>query len=313
LRVRELAVRFDDRQMFSVCRTHYADVLLWEGDWDEAERELIAAAEELGRLRPGRDEEALVRLAELRRRQGRTPEAEALLERAAGHRLHPLVCGLLALDRGEAERALDDAARFLRRVGPDDGFERVAGVDLLLRAEVACGDVGAAEVAAAEISRIAELVPNAGLLANALLAEGRLEAARGKVREAQIAFEEAASRFAAAGAPYEAALARLDGAEAAQASGHTREATEARRAATETLRALGAALPKERSDLLSRRETEVLRFVARGLSNDDIASTLVLSVRTVERHVANLYRKIGASGRTARAIATAWAHRHGIT
>jgi DNA-binding NarL/FixJ family response regulator len=56
----------------------------------------------------------------------------------------------------------------------------------------------------------------------------------------------------------------------------------------------------------------VLRLVARGLSNDDIARELVLSVRTVERHVANSYAKIGASGRTARAIATAWAHGHNI-
>ena len=57
----------------------------------------------------------------------------------------------------------------------------------------------------------------------------------------------------------------------------------------------------------------MLRLVARGLSNDDIAHELVLSVRTVERHVANSYAKIGARGRTARAIATAWAHSHGIT
>ena len=56
----------------------------------------------------------------------------------------------------------------------------------------------------------------------------------------------------------------------------------------------------------------MLRLVARGASNADIARELVLSVRTVERHVANLYLKIGASGRTARAVATAWAHTHGV-
>ena len=57
----------------------------------------------------------------------------------------------------------------------------------------------------------------------------------------------------------------------------------------------------------------MLRLLAQGLSNDDIAHRLVLSVRTAERHVANVYGKIGASGRTARAIATAWAYSHGIT
>ena len=56
----------------------------------------------------------------------------------------------------------------------------------------------------------------------------------------------------------------------------------------------------------------MLRLVAGGASNADIARELVLSVRTVERHVANLYLKIGASGRTARAVATAWAHTHGV-
>ena len=57
----------------------------------------------------------------------------------------------------------------------------------------------------------------------------------------------------------------------------------------------------------------MLRLVAHGLSNGEIARELVLSVRTVERHVANVYLKIGASGRTARAVATAWAHAHGVT
>jgi DNA-binding NarL/FixJ family response regulator len=64
--------------------------------------------------------------------------------------------------------------------------------------------------------------------------------------------------------------------------------------------------------VLSRRECEVLRLVAAGGSNDEIAATLFLSVRTVERHVANIYGKLRLSGRTARVAATAWAHAHGI-
>jgi DNA-binding NarL/FixJ family response regulator len=53
----------------------------------------------------------------------------------------------------------------------------------------------------------------------------------------------------------------------------------------------------------------VLRLLAEGRSNDAIADELVLSVRTVEHHVASIYTKIGASGRTARAAATAYALR----
>jgi DNA-binding CsgD family transcriptional regulator len=68
----------------------------------------------------------------------------------------------------------------------------------------------------------------------------------------------------------------------------------------------GATLP---SAGLSRRELEVLRLVAGGESNAQIARRLGLSTHTVERHVANLYRKIGARGR---ADATAYALRHGV-
>jgi hypothetical protein len=109
-------------------------VLLWHGDWQRAEEELLAAVEELRALRPGRDVNPLARLAELRRRQGRTSEAEALLARVESHRFHALVNGLLALDHGDDATAMDAAARFLRRVGEMDRFERVAGLDLMVRA-----------------------------------------------------------------------------------------------------------------------------------------------------------------------------------
>jgi DNA-binding NarL/FixJ family response regulator len=60
---------------------------------------------------------------------------------------------------------------------------------------------------------------------------------------------------------------------------------------------------------LTARELEVLRLIVQGLSNRDIADRLVLSVRTVERHIANLYAKVGA--RT-KAQATAYALRHSL-
>jgi predicted ATPase/DNA-binding CsgD family transcriptional regulator len=60
---------------------------------------------------------------------------------------------------------------------------------------------------------------------------------------------------------------------------------------------------------LSEREKEVLRLVARGQSNAEIATELVLSVRTVEKHVANIYAKIGARGR---ADAATYALRNGL-
>lgn len=312
LRVRDIAERFSDRGMFAVCRTHYADILLWHGDWQEADGELTAAALELGALRPGKDADALVRLAELRRRQGRVGEAEELLERSGIHRLHSLVEGLLALDRGSAEEAQDAAARFLRRIGEGDRFERVAGLELLVRAAIARGDLETAREAADEIADAAAAVGTAPLRAAELLAAGRLAAAESSWQAARALLGDAADLYDAAGARFDAALARLELATALRAAGRETPARHTESAARETLTALGARLPAAGSGPLTAREAEVLQLVAKGLSNDDIARQLVLSVRTVERHVANVYDKIGTSGRTARAAATAWAHANGI-
>jgi pimeloyl-ACP methyl ester carboxylesterase/DNA-binding CsgD family transcriptional regulator len=56
---------------------------------------------------------------------------------------------------------------------------------------------------------------------------------------------------------------------------------------------------------LTARELEVLRFAAEGKSNDEIAAELVLSVRTIERHLGNVYTKLALSGKSARAAAVA--------
>ncbi len=58
---------------------------------------------------------------------------------------------------------------------------------------------------------------------------------------------------------------------------------------------------------LSRREAEVIRLLAAGRENAEIAAALTVSVHTIERHVANIFIKIGVRNR---AEATAWAHRH---
>lgn len=63
---------------------------------------------------------------------------------------------------------------------------------------------------------------------------------------------------------------------------------------------------------LTAREVQVLRLLAAGKSNREIAAELVLSIRTAERHIANIYEKLGAHGKTARAAATAFAFSHGL-
>jgi DNA-binding NarL/FixJ family response regulator len=64
---------------------------------------------------------------------------------------------------------------------------------------------------------------------------------------------------------------------------------------------------------LTRRQREVVGLITEGLSNRQIAERLTLSIRTVERHTENIYDRLGCSGKVGRAIATAYAIRHGLT
>ena len=128
---------------------------------------------------------------------------------------------------------------------------------------------------------------------------------------------DAADLFRESGVRAEALVARLEVAAALRVFGREEEAREAETGASAELAGLGVAMPKRpearrRPDALTRREREVLRMLAQGRSNEEIAAELVLSVRTVESHVASIYSKIGVSGRTARAAATAHALANGL-
>jgi DNA-binding NarL/FixJ family response regulator len=73
--------------------------------------------------------------------------------------------------------------------------------------------------------------------------------------------------------------------------------------------ALLASMSDAPSTGLSRRELEVLRLLATGKTNRVIADELVLAVRTVDRHVSNIFAKVGVSSRSA---ATAYAYEHDL-
>jgi DNA-binding NarL/FixJ family response regulator len=118
------------------------------------------------------------------------------------------------------------------------------------------------------------------------------------------------------GATRDAAIARLELAAVLRALSRNEAAAESERIARKALSALGvvtAAGPRPQPEPLTAREREVLALVAKAHSNEEIADQLIVSVRTVESHVANIYSKIGVSGRTARAAATAWAIGQGLT
>jgi ATP/maltotriose-dependent transcriptional regulator MalT len=314
-RVEEIATRLGDAQIFTLCRNYYGELLVWRGAWNEAEQALAAASRDL--TKAGRDaSDSLVRLAELRRRQRRFEEAEALLVEAEGHPLASIVAAALALDRGDTRRGAEEAERYLRRVGEDDRLMRVPALELLVRARLSLGRTREAQRAADELAAIAESVGTAPLRAAALLAEGRVQShLRSEVAVAMLV--DAADLLRRSGVRAEALVACLDLAATLRALGREEEARDAETRASTELAGLGAVMPKSREarlrpEVLTRREREVLRMLAQGRSNEAIAAELVLSVRTVESHVASIYAKIDVSGRTARAAATAYALAHGL-
>jgi ATP/maltotriose-dependent transcriptional regulator MalT len=179
-----------------------------------------------------------------------------------------------------------------------------------------------------ELRKIAAAVRSQSLRAAAAFAEGVLAAASTDFDLAETSFGDAVGLFERAGAPFESARARIDLAETLSSHHHLDEAVREAHIAHETLRRIGAAKEADRAatllatlnakrkaaaakspDGLTAREAEILALVAEGRSNQEIAAELVLSVRTVERHISNIYEKLGLDGRTARAAAAVHAHR----
>jgi LuxR family transcriptional regulator, maltose regulon positive regulatory protein len=330
----DLCTRWSIDSMVASCRTQYASVLLSRGTWGAAEAELESASSALEAERPGMAADAVVRLGELRRRQGRTEEAEAFAARADEEtfraQAYPAVIllrGRLALDRGDEVAALELARRFLRAVEPDDRVARAPGLELLVRAGAAVDPVEEEVVRGVEeLGGIAAAIGTLPLKGSASFADGLVRAARGDVEGARRALEDAVDLFVRAGTPFEEAEARAALAGVLALGGDPHRADAEAKVAERTFSRLGAETSAARAAALvhagpgttadpsglSPREREVLALVGTGRTNEEIATDLFLSVRTVERHISNIYAKLGASGRSARVVAAEHARRLGL-
>jgi DNA-binding CsgD family transcriptional regulator/putative sterol carrier protein len=294
------------------CRTHYGGILVALGRWEEAEAELHDALETFRRGYRGDAAFPLMRLADLRVRQGRYEEAERLLEGADWHPKARRAAAAIALGRGDLGLAEELAALCMEGADPvDPGCAPVLA--LLAEVQVRRDERAAAEKTVARLDALAEAAGDALVTALLHLTEGRVAAAAGDER-AVARLRTALECLAALNLPLEAGRARLELARALARGSADAAAAEAR-LALRAFERLGAARDADAAAALLRelgeggrahrrsrgpltpRETEVLGLLASGLSNADIADRLVISRRTAEHHVASVLSKLGLRSR----------------
>jgi ATP/maltotriose-dependent transcriptional regulator MalT len=305
--------------LYARCRTLYGGILVAKGEWAEAAQELEAAIRMADGAGPASHAEALARLAELRLRQGRLEEAEALLPEHGGGRAAARTAARLRLARGEPSVAVGLLERCLENHGEphihgENHLQAAAALEMLVAAHLAQGDLETATRAAVRLSVLAGAEDQGQVAALAALGSARVAAAAGRPEKAAARLERSLDLFSRLDLPYETALVRLELARTL-AAGHAEMAVaeagnalgvferlgassdaDATGALLRSLGAPGRSGPKN-VGVLTRREQEVLRLVGLGLSNPEIAQRLFISRKTAAHHVSNLLAKLGVKNR----------------
>jgi DNA-binding CsgD family transcriptional regulator len=294
------------------CRAHYAGVLISAGRWRDAEIEMNRALDLLPPGTPVRAS-ALCRLADLRVRQGKFEEAALLLDGLEVHDDATLPLARLHADQGRPALAIEVLDRRLAAGALPDYIE-VA----LLAAKVEChlelGELDDARRISEQVSEMAKNLRAPVVHALAAAARARVCSAtdEGDAREC---WHQAISLYAGIKMAADVARCRLELARVladsrpsvaiaeASAALSAFESCGAIRAADEAaafLRELGgpARTGPKRSAPLTQREEEVLRLVAHGLTNAEIANRLCISAKTVEHHVSRVLAKLGLRRRS---------------
>lgn len=320
-RMREVADRLRFLFPRGICRVHYAGVLILRGLWGEAESELAESEAMFRASRQPWVAESRVRLAELRRRQGNLEEAERIFREVEWHPLALLGLAELALDQGRPRDADELCARLLRQLPEGARYQRMDALELVVRSAALLGERARATEALAEIEILSEKAATLPLRAARCFSTGMEAIAAGDFERARICLEDAADLFEKCGAPYEAARARLELAGVLVSLDRLERAridAQRARAALEKLgsrfhagraRSLLADIQRRESEKtdggagggrsLTPRQAEILRLIAEGRSDRDIAAALGLSEYTVHRHVANILDRLALPSRTA--------------
>jgi ATP/maltotriose-dependent transcriptional regulator MalT len=315
----EATAQWADRHPFAIfpgiCRLHHAVVLDRRGALLDAERELCQACAELVDRHLPNAAAAFAEVGDIRRRLGDLARAEEAFARA--EELSGRACAgtaLLRLAQGRVGAASRIIADCMADLSPN-AVGRARLLPAAIQVALAAGDLDGARASVEELEATASACDTPFLRATAALARGRLRLAAGDAGGACAAFRDALRRWQDLEVPYEIATTRTVLAHALRQAGDEEGAQSSFAIARALFDEIGARLDDgtfEPASIplpcgLTGREAEVLRLIAGGLSNKEIAASLHLSVKTVSRHLSNIFTKIDVSSRSA---ATAFAFEH---